>query len=479
MPTASRSAYTRLFGTRVRHHRRARRVGRRWTAATRRGFPAWSRSRAISGCRSARALALLLRLAVRDQRPASTSAIRSPAGHLRARPRARRARDCARIGASIVDHLRFRHPKGEAAKRYNVLQKLAYLGVIFVLLPLIVLMGLAMSPRLDTRRSAAGSTLRRPAVGAHDPFHRRVAAGRAFVLVHVFEVIVTGLWNNLRSMITGRYRASTPEDGAHEASDERPDATRRALSARRSRQPPARWRSPAATSCRRRAWFREGAGAGERLNRGAQHALLGRKAMAQEFTEADLSPTSAATARAMPDNAAVPRARGERLRRLALKVDGLVRAPREFSLAELRAHAAPHADHPPRLRRGLERDRQVEGRAACRLLDAVQPKPTRATSCSIAPTRWTLDGRAYYESIDMDDAFHPQTILAYELNDRPLPVPTARRCGCASSGSSATSRRSTSCASSWSRASRHRRRQGRLLGRPRLPVVRGHLSGGT
>ena len=49
----------------------------------------------------------------------------------------------------------------------------------------------------------------------------------------------------------------------------------------------------------------------------------------------------------------------------------------------------------------------------------------------------------YYESIDMDDAWHPQTILAYELNDKPLPVPTARRCGCASSGSWATSTRST------------------------------------
>ena len=36
----------------------------------------------------------------------------------------------------------------------------------------------------------------------------------AFVLIHVFEVIVTGLWNNLRSMITGRYRV--PQEDAHE-----------------------------------------------------------------------------------------------------------------------------------------------------------------------------------------------------------------------------------------------------------------------
>ena len=55
---------------------------------------------------------------------------REPAPH--ARPRARPAASCAGIGASIRDHLRFRHPTGEAAKRYNVLQKLAYLVVIFV-----------------------------------------------------------------------------------------------------------------------------------------------------------------------------------------------------------------------------------------------------------------------------------------------------------------------------------------------------------
>ena len=117
--------------------------------------------------------------------------------------------DLKGIGASIVDHLRFRHPAGEAARRYNVLQKLVYLGVIFVLLPLVILMGLAMSPWLDSLFT-----------GWVDLFGGRQAVRTihfiaawllvAFVLVHVFEVIITGLWNNLRSMITGRYRV-TPE----------------------------------------------------------------------------------------------------------------------------------------------------------------------------------------------------------------------------------------------------------------------------
>ena len=113
--------------------------------------------------------------------------------------------DIKGIGASIKDHLLFRHPTGEAIKRYNVLQKFAYLIVIFVLLPLVILMGFAMSPMLDSLWP-----------GWIDIFGGRQAARTihfvvawmlvAFVLIHVFEVIITGLWNNLRSMITGHYR---------------------------------------------------------------------------------------------------------------------------------------------------------------------------------------------------------------------------------------------------------------------------------
>jgi len=119
-------------------------------------------------------------------------------------------RDWRAIGQSIADHLRFRHPVGEAAKRYNVLQKLAYLIVIFGLVPLTILMGLAMSPWMNSVWP-----------GWIDVFGGRQSARTihfiaawllvAFVAIHVFEVIVTGLWNNLRSMLTGRYRVPAEE----------------------------------------------------------------------------------------------------------------------------------------------------------------------------------------------------------------------------------------------------------------------------
>lgn len=125
------------------------------------------------------------------------------------------------IGRSIIDHLKFRHPQGEAAKHYNVLQKLAYLAVIFVLLPLVILMGWAMSPWLNSIWP-----------GWIDVFGGRQAARTihfivawllvAFVAIHVFEVVVSGFWNHLRSMITGNYRikaanvVNTPKEAGHE-----------------------------------------------------------------------------------------------------------------------------------------------------------------------------------------------------------------------------------------------------------------------
>ena len=115
------------------------------------------------------------------------------------------------IGRSIVDHLKFKHPTGEAAKRYNVLQNLAYLTVIFVLLPLVVVAGLAMSPRLDAVYAGWVDLLggRQSARS----LHFIAAAGLLlFTLIHLFEVLVAGVWNEIRSMVTGWY--TVPADKA-------------------------------------------------------------------------------------------------------------------------------------------------------------------------------------------------------------------------------------------------------------------------
>ena len=67
-------------------------------------------------------------------------------------------RDLRGIGRDIMNHLRFRHATGEEARRYNVMQKLAYTGVIFGLGPLIVLTGLTMSPAVDAAKAGVFRT---------------------------------------------------------------------------------------------------------------------------------------------------------------------------------------------------------------------------------------------------------------------------------------------------------------------------------
>lgn len=108
------------------------------------------------------------------------------------------------IWREVLDHARLRFPKGEAARRYNALQKLTYLAVIVVLLPTMLLTGLTMSPGFN----------------AAAPFLLDLFGGRAsartihfvtasllvlFVVVHVLMVVLSGPINNMRSMITGRY----------------------------------------------------------------------------------------------------------------------------------------------------------------------------------------------------------------------------------------------------------------------------------
>ncbi len=104
----------------------------------------------------------------------------------------------------IVQHVKLRFPHGEAARRYNGLQKLAYSIVIFVLGPLIVLTGLTMSPTMD----AAFPQLlwlfggRQTARTIH---FLCAFSFLGFFIIHIAMVVLSGAWNNLRSMITGWY----------------------------------------------------------------------------------------------------------------------------------------------------------------------------------------------------------------------------------------------------------------------------------
>jgi thiosulfate reductase cytochrome b subunit len=113
----------------------------------------------------------------------------------------------------IADHLRLKFPRGEASRGYNPLQKLAYLAVIFVLLPLMILAGLTMSPGIDAIFPWLVDLLggRQSARTIHFFTASMIVL---FVFVHVAMVLLAGPLNELRGMITGKFAIFVEDDHA-------------------------------------------------------------------------------------------------------------------------------------------------------------------------------------------------------------------------------------------------------------------------
>jgi thiosulfate reductase cytochrome b subunit len=117
------------------------------------------------------------------------------------------------VWQDIKDHARLRFPTGDAAKRYNVLQKLAYGSVLFVMLPLIILTGLCMSPGTNAWAGWMVEIFggRQSARSIH---FLTMWGLLAFFVVHVAMVLLAGPINEVRSMITGRYRIKPDRERA-------------------------------------------------------------------------------------------------------------------------------------------------------------------------------------------------------------------------------------------------------------------------
>ncbi len=161
--------------------------------------------------------------------------------------------------------------------------------------------------------------------------------------------------------------------------------------------------------------------AAESLTRGAQRALTRRRALAREFPESARSPVFPGNGTTDPDTPAYRAWAAGGFADWRLAVRGLVERPASLSLAELRGLPA---------RTQVTRHDCVEGWSAIAkwtgvrlgaLLDAAGVR-TGARYVVIRCADRMSSGDLYYESIDLVDAYHEQTILAYDMNDRPLPV---------------------------------------------------------
>lgn len=166
---------------------------------------------------------------------------------------------------------------------------------------------------------------------------------------------------------------------------------------------------------------------------------MARDALAQEFRPDQISPIFRANGTANPNTPAYKALWRSGFADWRLPVTGLVARPLSLSLAQLQA--MPH-------RTQITRHDCVEGWSAIGKWRGVPLKPVLEAAGLSDRARYLVfrcaddmgGGRPYYESIDRLDAFHPQTILAYALNDRPLTVANGARSGCVSNGNWGISR---------------------------------------
>ena len=169
-------------------------------------------------------------------------------------------------------------------------------------------------------------------------------------------------------------------------------------------------------------WFTDMLTSAESLNRTLHHGLAGTDSMAREYTEAELSPQFPSNGTRFPGTPEYQPLIMNGFRDWRLEVSGAAVRPTALSLEELRALPA---------RTQITRHDCVEGWSAIAkwkgarlgaLLDLVQPTPTARFVVFFCYDSLDPRGDRYYESIDLEDAYHPQTILAYDWNDQRLPV---------------------------------------------------------
>lgn len=172
----------------------------------------------------------------------------------------------------------------------------------------------------------------------------------------------------------------------------------------------------------RNSWFSGLLGSAEQLTEAMQRAVTPKNALAKEYGEADISTVFPANGNTDPGTDAYTEHVVRNFSEWTLEVVGLVKTPRSWSLAALKELP---------FRTQITRHDCVEGWSAIGkwtgipigdLLHQVEPLPSARYAvfhCADVDD----EGVGYYESMALADCYHPQTILAYELNGIPLDVP--------------------------------------------------------
>jgi DMSO/TMAO reductase YedYZ molybdopterin-dependent catalytic subunit len=171
-------------------------------------------------------------------------------------------------------------------------------------------------------------------------------------------------------------------------------------------------------------WFPKVLSAANTWNYRTAQLIGSRKAMAQEFTDADRSPSFRSNGTANPGTDAYHALEANAFADYRLAVAGMVEKPMLLSLEDLRGLPSRSQVTRHDCVEGWSAIAKWKGTKLSAILDAARPKAGARYVMFYCADPMEEDGTDfYYESIDLDDAYHPQTILAYDLNDAPLPVP--------------------------------------------------------
>lgn len=303
---------------------------------------------------------------------------------------------------TFVQYATFHFPvEPDGFYAYNALQQLSYFGIVFVLAPLSILTGIAMSPAIDNAF----------------PWYPRIFGGRqgarsihflllcgyvAFTIVHVSLVFSTGMQRNFNHIVLGT-------DDTRSLGLVLGIAGLAVVVASWIAAHVVAWRYPRVIQ-RLHAMLILPL---ERLMRSSP-----RFNPAERYTRADVSPYFWANGK-MPDSDEWSQLVTDAFRAYRLRIGGLVENPRDLSLAEIRELG--HDEHVSlhHCIQGWSGIAQWGGISMVRLIELVKPLPTAMVVAFISYGEGTFGG-IYYDTQRIEDVMKPECLLAYEMNDAPL-----------------------------------------------------------
>ncbi|HEX6989337.1 MAG TPA: molybdopterin-dependent oxidoreductase [Bacillota bacterium] len=307
---------------------------------------------------------------------------------------------------ALVTYLRFDIPEAEGV--FNPLQQLVYAFVVLILSPLQILTGIAMSPAIAARfpgyaRLFGGQQ------AARSLHFIGLVAFTVFTLIHLGAVVAHGLGHELAKIVLGIAHGATPAQQA--------TATGIAAAALAGIVVVHVWATRVSLRAPRRVQGRL-----RRITDPVQRALLGRLRSAQRYDRRALSPVLRANGRP-PRDAEYRRLLASGFEGWQLEIGGLVRRPLRLTLAELRALPKQVQVTKHVCIQGWTQIAEWGGVRLSTLLEMCLPLPqARYLLFETFDDKWEAPGRGYYYgTLDLATARQDQTLLAYEMNGRPLP----------------------------------------------------------